>query len=84
MGTTGKKKTKGPGAGFELRIVLTVLALLQIYSFSGVVLWSLLAGQANLAIPVVVSFFSTVGLLFSLALGIMAASIRKALDGTCV
>jgi hypothetical protein len=70
MGTTSKKKTVGPGAGFELRIVLTVLALLQIYSFSGVVLWSLLAGQVNLAIPVVVSFFSTMGLLFSLALGV--------------
>ncbi len=68
-------KTKGPGAGFELRIILTVLALLQIYSFSGVVLWSLLAGEANLAIPVVVSFFSTVGLLFTLALGVVAKEL---------
>jgi len=65
---TAKQKTKGPGAGFELRIVLTVSALLQIYSFSGVVLWSLLAGQANLAFPVAVSFFSTVGILFILAI----------------
>ena len=64
-----RKKLRGPGAGFEIRIVLTISALVQIYTFAGVVLWSLNAGQSNLALPVVVSFFSTVIILFILAVG---------------
>ncbi len=61
--------------GFEFRIVLTVSALLQIYAYSGVVLWSLLVGEVNLALSIAVSFLSTLGIIMILTLGEMVKGV---------
>jgi len=61
--------------GFEFRIVLTVSALLQIYAYSGVVLWSLFLGEINLALSIVVSFLSTLGIVVILTLGEMVKGV---------
>jgi hypothetical protein len=59
----------GPSSNFGIRIVLTISGLVQIYSFAAIVFWSLIFGEANLAIPIVVSFFSTGAIFLVLGFG---------------
>src|SRR5437016_6693524 len=60
---------------FRIRIVLTVSGVIQSDSYAFVVLWSLVFGQVNLALPIIVSFFATALILLILIAGEILQSV---------
>lgn len=56
-------------AGFTLRVVLAALALVQIYSYALVVLYTLFVGGIDILLPVRLAFAATIASLIMLSIG---------------
>ena len=56
-------------AGFTLRVVLTTLALVQIYSYALVVFYTLFVGGVDILLPVRLAFAATIASLVMLSIG---------------
>jgi hypothetical protein len=67
--------------GFPLRVILTCSALLQIYSYAFVILYSLWLGGIDLVIPPKVAFLSTVVMLLGLTVGDVVTAWKNRLSG---